>query len=77
MVSKTEHSYLEDMHDLILKRGPISKQELIIESNISIAWAEKLIKYLPYRYNDILYDKKKRVYTPLSTLSELEKEMRK
>ncbi len=75
MVSKTEHNHFEKMHDIILKRGPITKEELILESDLSIAWGEKIIKYLPMRYNDIRYDKKKRVYIPLSTLSELEKEI--
>jgi len=77
VVSKSEHNYFEKMHQLILERGSITKQELIIESDISIAWAEKLIKYLPYRYKDIHYDKKHGLYTPLSTLSGLEKEAMK
>lgn len=77
MVSQAEMLHLNKMAELIRSEGGLSKTELILRSEVSIAWAEKLIKYIPILFKDIRYDKKHGNFVLLSTLSTLSKEIEK
>lgn len=69
--------HLSKLVKIIRNEGQIGKEELIIKSEISISWAEKLCKYIPILFTDIRFDKKHRQFIALCTLSPLEKELEK
>ena len=70
MVSKKEIIHLNTMANIVRQKKVVEKDFVIVKSEMSIAWAEKLIRYLPLLYEDIIYDKRTRQYKTLSTLSE-------
>jgi len=77
MPSQAEMKHLNKMAKIIRTSNGITKDELILSSDISIAWAEKLCKYIPILFQDIKFDSKHRQYVLLSTLSTLEQELEK
>ena len=65
MVSKQEMKHLSIMANII-RQGDIDKFHLIVKSDVSIAWGEKLVRYIPILFKDIEYNKKSAMYTTLS-----------
>jgi len=66
--SKAEMKHLNKLASIIRSKGDIEKDILIIMSGVSIAWAEKLCKYIPILFKDIEYNKTSRKYNTLSLL---------
>jgi len=70
MPSKAEMKHLSNMANIIRVRKEIKKDLLIVISGTSIAWGEKLSKYIPILFKDIEYNKKTQYYNTLYSLSE-------
>ena len=68
MPSKREMKHLSNMASIIRSSKGIEKDMLVIQSEMSIAWAEKLCKYIPILFKDIEFNKITRSYNTLSTL---------
>jgi len=67
MPSKAEMKHLSKMASIIRLEGRIEKDILVLKSDVSIAWAEKLCKYIPLLFKDIEFNKKHRRFITLST----------
>ena len=76
--SSSEMKRLTKMADAVRAFDGLSREEVVLAGGGSIAWNEKLIKYLPLKFKDIRFNKKFNKYTTLnSPLSSLEKEINK
>ncbi len=66
MASRKEMSRINDMCRIIQKEGSINKVQLVMRSNISIVYFEKLRPFLLELHQDkIMYDREDKIFKAL------------